>query len=557
MRPANSSAQGRNESADLWPLAAILLVAFTARLLAVVSFTGAIDPEGAEYARIAENLAAGHGYYGIATPGKQLMFPPLFPLMIVATSLVTGDAELAGRLVSLLMGTLLVVPVFFMARHLYSRATASVAALLVAVHPYLIGFASTVYSETTYMTLALMGVYCCFRALHQPEGRAFAFAGALFGLAYLTRPEAAVYPFIALGVTLTYVFLAERSDFRRVALRSLWLPVAFLILAAPYVVWLRAETGQWRLEGKSPVNYTAGLRMLTGLELAEAEFGVERDLTERGVRMTSNLEVIQATDFDAGELASYLRAKAKAVLKYFLELVKQTSFGSPPLFFLALYGLFRRPWHRELAANHALLFIVLGASSSALLFIYYLTDRFLLLFVPVLAVWAANGILELAQWAASTLRLLHGGFSRSARVRSGLVLILVSVILVMTAPSIYHMQRANRNSLALRAAGEWLKAHAPGPKTVIDASTMLAFHATATFVPFPYADSDVAIRYLEKRRVNFVVLSDHNESLSSRPYLKAWMESGVPSPRAKLIYSVTDEGAGRIKIYDVRGVPNG
>ena len=126
-----------------WPLSAILLVGFGVRLLAVVSFTGAIDPEGSEYARIAENLAAGHGYYGIATPGKQLMFPPLFPFMIVATSLVTHQAELAGRLVSLVMGTLLVATVYLLARHLYDRATAYVASLLVAVHPYLVGFSST------------------------------------------------------------------------------------------------------------------------------------------------------------------------------------------------------------------------------------------------------------------------------------------------------------------------------------------------------------------------------------------------------------------------------
>jgi hypothetical protein len=81
---------------DLWFIA-ILAVGFTLRLVAVVSFTGPIDPEGAEYARIAENLVAGHGYVGIATPGTQLIFPPLFPFMIAAVSLVTGQAELADR----------------------------------------------------------------------------------------------------------------------------------------------------------------------------------------------------------------------------------------------------------------------------------------------------------------------------------------------------------------------------------------------------------------------------------------------------------------------------
>ena len=204
-----------------WPLAAILVAGFVLRLATVVSFQGAIDPEGSEYARIAENLLAGNGYVGIATPGTQLMFPPFFPLAIAAASSLTGQAELAGRLLSLLMGTLLVVTVYLVALHLYDRTTANVAALLVAVHPYLIGFSSTVYCETTYLTLALLGVYFSFRGLREPRAGAFALGGIFFGLAYLTRPEAALYPLIVLAVTLTYVFVTDRRAFRRVASRAI------------------------------------------------------------------------------------------------------------------------------------------------------------------------------------------------------------------------------------------------------------------------------------------------------------------------------------------------
>lgn len=86
---------------------------------------------------------------------------------------------------------------------------------------------------------------------------------------------------------------------------------------------------------------------------------------------------------------------------------------------------------------------------------------------------------------------------------------------------------------------------------VMDGPTMLAFHAAAAFVPFPYSDSDVAIRYLEKRKVNFVVLSDYGRDDSPRPYLTAWIEHGVPSARAKLIYNVHDTRGGRIRIYEL------
>src|ERR1700730_1645897 len=120
------------------PLLLILLLAFTLRLLTARFLMGSIDSEGAEYARIAENLLNGNGYVGIALPGAQLMFPPLFPLLIATVSLITHQSELAGRLVSVSMGTLLVLPVYFITLHLYERKVAYVAALLTACHPVLV-----------------------------------------------------------------------------------------------------------------------------------------------------------------------------------------------------------------------------------------------------------------------------------------------------------------------------------------------------------------------------------------------------------------------------------
>ena len=51
--------------------------------------------------------------------------------------------------------------------------------------------------------------------------------------------------------------------------------------------------------------------------------------------------------------------------------------------------------------------------------------------------------------------------------------------------------------------------------------------------------------------MNFVVLSDHSRDQSPRPYLDEWMEHGVPSARAKLIYNVDEPRRGRIRIYEL------
>jgi hypothetical protein len=68
----------------------LLAVGLLTRGVWAVLHTGAIEPEGAEYARIAENLRDGIGYVGIAAPGPEVMHPPLFPLLISGVSFITS-----------------------------------------------------------------------------------------------------------------------------------------------------------------------------------------------------------------------------------------------------------------------------------------------------------------------------------------------------------------------------------------------------------------------------------------------------------------------------------
>src|SRR5262245_56809835 len=137
----------------------ILFAAFSVRLLWLIAQTSNIGGEGAEYSRLAENLLKGNGYVGICDRGAQLFFPPLYPLLISGFSLATGNFELAGRVVSLIMGATLVLPIFFIAFYTYGRTVALISALLVASHLLLINLSASVYSEATYFTLLMGGIY--------------------------------------------------------------------------------------------------------------------------------------------------------------------------------------------------------------------------------------------------------------------------------------------------------------------------------------------------------------------------------------------------------------
>jgi 4-amino-4-deoxy-L-arabinose transferase-like glycosyltransferase len=538
----------RTAIAGCLPLLLILLLAFTLRLLSARFLMGSIDSEGADYARIAENLLNGKGYVGIAVPGVELWHPPLFPLLIASVSLITHQSELAGRLISVSMGTLLVLPVYFITLHLYDRKVAYVAALLAACHPLLVGFASTVFSETTYMTFVLSGAYWSIRCLRLQTARAFVLAGGFFGLAYLTRQEATLYPFLTIAV-LTGIALINRQQIRQIALRSCLLLSTFLILAIPFVVWLSAETGQFRWQAMSSITLPIAMPEIAGSNVDQVTLGISEELEDLGVYNKSNLSVIKSNKFSFRDIIYIAFANGLNELHKVPGTMSE-SFVSPLLVSLVALGLFGRPWQRALTISQCyLLFVILGVPCLALAGTYFVDTRHILLFLPVMIIWAANGIVLLSGWASATMQLADSEV-RIAK-RAGLAVGLTSAaILIMIATygvrKVWDLTTFDYKSQPVKQAGRWLDALAPGPKTIMDGSTILAFHATASYVPFPYSDSSLALKYIEKKGINFIVLRE--EWLSPAPYIKDWLEDGVPDRRAQLIYSEKTQ-RGRILIY--------
>ena len=174
----------------LWPALILVAAALMIRIAAMYYWgTGTIESEGAEYAKIAENLRNGVGYVGLVFPGPQVHFPPLFPWLIAGASFFTRDYELAARLVALIFGALLPLPVFGIASRLFNRRVGFIGAGLVLLHPLSIHLSFMVYSEGPYATLLLFAVYLVIRALEDPSIKRWLAIGAAFGICYLVRAE--------------------------------------------------------------------------------------------------------------------------------------------------------------------------------------------------------------------------------------------------------------------------------------------------------------------------------------------------------------------------------
>jgi 4-amino-4-deoxy-L-arabinose transferase-like glycosyltransferase len=528
-------------------LAAFVALAFALRLLTAFFFAGMVGSEGAEYATIARNIMSGRGYSGLVTEGPELIFPPLFPALIAAFSFLTNDFEWAGRLVSMIFGALLVVPTYLIARRIFGRRTALFAGALVAVHPFLIRYSIAIFTETMFLTLILTAIYMSMRSASSPTLRNVGLAGAFYGLAYLVRQEAFAYLLLGIGFMVLAIALRRPSSLRRprTVSRLALLPLIFCVLAGPYVGWLGGQTGQFRIEAKSPLNLATERRVQSGMSIDEAAFGIDADLTPRGVWIQPNLASIESYPLSRREVFGIMAKAAEAVAKNTVAMViAYFALGGPLLFGLAVLGLFSTPWGPRQTLDNAHLMAVLGLVVFGTFFIYYSNERFYLPFIPVLGIWASAGVLQLVGWAEETAEMW--GASRFRQIAGATSALLAAALLLLPSlASSYARLTADRAERGFKYAMVDLASRRNEPLRVADSDSQLAYHANGKLIWLPFTDESTALRYLARKGTTHVVV--RQSQLSFRPYLARWFENGVPGAHeAADVVSATGE---RLKIF--------
>jgi 4-amino-4-deoxy-L-arabinose transferase-like glycosyltransferase len=517
----------------------ILLVALLLRVYWAIAYTAVIENEGAVYASLAENLASGKGYISVFGPDTFLNFPPLYPILIEIALTVARDAERAARIVSIIAGTLLTVPAYLIALKVYGVVTARIAAILIALHPLLIGYSAAVYSETTYLLFLMMGVYCVLLAQELRSHTWSVLAGVVFGLAYLARVESLT---LLLAIVLI-LLIANRRRFARATATAGVMLVSFLIVAAPYIAFLWAKTGTFRFEAKGPVFFVVLRRMTSGLSYLEAAYGLSSDLSDGGPFLQPWLSVIQSTSYSMSEVLGYLAATGPSRVISILTALTDRPFGSSLLVLLVGLGLLRSSWDRDRISREALLLAVFGSIIGGYLMVQWLPTRYLIIPFALLLVWAAKGIEELTAWAQETL---VDGTAMTATSATFFVaaLLLIALTVARQEPDLATGFTAAR---ATKEAGLWLRHTSPGSKTIMDVGSVFTYYAGGTQSYLPYCDAATALRYVAKKNPDFIVLSSRTSFL--RPYLRTWISTGIPDTHAELVYSRPEPEGGKIIVY--------
>ena len=207
---------------------ALIVVGIALRLDWALTITPGLGSEARWYQSHALSLANGEGYHedGLPTAYHPIGYPAFLALLYWCF----GPEPVVGRLGNTALSLVTLVGVhglaFWFSR---SRSTALAALGCFVFYPADIGFIGTTLSELLFNALALAGTLCFVRRRARPPPHVLA-AGALFGLASLTRQQGVVLPVLCALAALV-------SDPPRVWLKDLSaLGLSFALVMAPWSV---------------------------------------------------------------------------------------------------------------------------------------------------------------------------------------------------------------------------------------------------------------------------------------------------------------------------------
>jgi hypothetical protein len=172
--------------------------------------------------------------------------PPGYPLAVLAVSfpvrqLAAGTEselmQLSAQLANALAGVLLVIPMFFLGKELFSSAVGLGAALLFQCLPVASRAMADALTEGTYLLMIASALLFAVQAVRSRSLVRFALCGLFTGLAYLTRPEGVLVA-VAMGLVVVGLQFSttHRTSWLRVVASGAATACAWIIVAAPYML---------------------------------------------------------------------------------------------------------------------------------------------------------------------------------------------------------------------------------------------------------------------------------------------------------------------------------
>jgi 4-amino-4-deoxy-L-arabinose transferase-like glycosyltransferase len=450
--------------------------------------------------------------------GTYFVFPPAFAFLAAPIAIVTGDAELAGRLVSCIMGAATAIPVYYLTRDLFGLKAAAFAAPLAALFPVLI--VAPVMSEPTYTFFIALGLYMGNRAYNTGRGRDYALFGAVMAASYLSRPEG-FFVFFAYLALLFILLFRDKAGIKRVFALGAMALAGFFVLAFPYMLQLKAGYGAWELSGKTRINLAkmkAMESMMPGESLDDAEARVSKEFGEGKKSLIANL----LTEFSAmaRRYPGNLVTEGKSLYKQ-AGLPLLLAFAAGLLMVLAMPGRLR-----TLAPLLAIMAPLLSIP------VVFVLDRILSPYLSVVFVIAAYGASRLSELAGKKAQSVIEG--RAVMPAATFVfaagLFMGNFGYILPETDVQKMLRLDDwygSCYDLRQTAEQVRPFIQPGSGVITRNNIFAYYAGGEYLPIPVTDIAGLMDYARRNRARYLFYGSMEQQMRPQ-YYPVLLANGYP-----------------------------
>lgn len=482
-------------------------------------------------------------------------WPPIFPIFIALFSFFIQNAELAGRLVSAVMGSALIVPIYYLTRTFFDNRIAFIAILLIALHPRLAFMNTSILVESTFMMLAISGVAVSWKALQKRSLWYALIAGFVWSLSYMTRPDGIGFLVIFTGFVIGK-FLFDKTEERKTKLLLVWLVVmlSFVVTASPYLRYLHQQIGKWSLSLK----WEVGKLDISKLDsLSSDNKWLPSDMAWH---YGNYAKIYEITDFKTQvNVNHYLNIKEK--IKNFYKVLNQSvpNLLSSLLFVLCMLGLIKVEYTPGRLWGTLYLLSIIIFFWFFVVPLFFVSERYLLPALPLCFIWVSKGVhlfwellLRITR-QFSMLKLMK----RKEKYISTLIIAIV-IFFFSYLPELGKVITQNRlsqeffaDAMELKKAGLWLKGYSQSVPKIMSFNKAVDFYAGVRDIrlgaAIPQNTFDRLLTYAHYRNVEYLVLTERYKERF--PQVAFLLEKNEFPEDIELIYEEKDESGFLTRIF--------
>lgn len=454
-------------------------------------------------------------------------WPPLYPFVSSLIFPIIRDWEITLQVVSLITSLILLIPIYFLAKHFTSKLGATLASISTFLITPIVEKSIFPMSDMLATSLIISSLVTFYFALVKNETKLFVLSAALLGLTYLTRSEGTMFFGLSLVYLAGYTMLG--TLFKKLPKKNLkTIPlflITFLIIISPYAIATHNQLGFWTLSQKFNAQIQQG-----------QAFEIRNNTT-----WAQEIWSVKSPSFNS----RYWRDGGEFVLNNFYRLQKSFTervekwqdllLSYFPLWLLAIsaMGLF---WikRKTVWSDFFIIYILVIAVPITVFSTSVIDIRYLLWVIPFLVLLFYKGLFNLLQ-----------KFPPSARI-------ILSFVLVILTPafSLYPLDVSAYSQGFTKAhyrpqlveIAQFTKEHTTsGEPKIMTRHEAIEFYARGKTIYIPQLPYSEVVNYAKKNDVDYII-AWHRE-LIQEEQLKTLSDPNIPRDELKIeLFLGTPEG---------------